>query len=104
MPPQLRIDRPAVRSGQVHVEYSHHLVTLPGTMSAYVSVWQSPQDLRDDVRALREYLREPERMLLLALMGRLAAEPTFSAATRTALTGRIVTFDGDSLTSPFVVS
>lgn len=104
MPPQLRIDRPSVRSGNVVLEYSHHLNALPVSPMGYGVAWQSLADLRDDLQAFREYLRQPERMVLLALMGRLAADPTFNAATRTALTGRIITLDADSLTAPLVVT
>lgn len=104
MPPQLRIDRPRLQAGKVIFEYSHHLTALSPQWMGYGFGKESLADLREDLRTLRDYLRQPEQMLLLAIMGHIAADQNLGAATRAAITGRVITFDDTSLASPLVIT
>jgi len=102
MPPQLRIDRLRRVSGRVVAEYSHHLNTLPAQAQGYGCACENLQDLREQVQALRDFLRQPEQMLLLAILARLQADPTLS--TPGAFTGRVLTFDDTNLTDPIAIT
>lgn len=102
MPAQLRIDRPRRVAGKIILEYSHHLTSLPVQAQGYGLAWESLPDLREQLQNLREYLRQPEVMALLTILGRLEADPTLSALAN--LQGRILTFDSASLTSPLAIT
>lgn len=84
------------------LEFSHHLVTLPAQPMSFGLGWNSVADVRDKIQELREFLRQPEQMALLAIMGRLAVDQTLSNPA--ALQGRILTFDDTSLTSPMGIT
>ena len=102
MPPQLRLDRIRRISGRMLLDHTHDLVSVPAQWQGETFAWESVLDLREHVQRLRDFLQRPEQLVLLNLMGRLAADPT--VATPAAFQGRIITFDHTSIVAPFGVT
>ena len=79
----LRIDASRLVDGQPVLEYTHTWDTLPAQPSGIGCVWPSVEDMLEQARTLRDWLRQPEQLVLLHLLAAFdldAATPSNRAA------------------------
>ena len=92
----LRIDASRLVDGQPVLEYTHTWDTLPAQASGTGCAWPSVEDMLAQARTLRDWLRQPEQLVLLHLLAVFdldVATPTDRAADTALATrrGAIVT-------------
>lgn len=96
---QLRIDATRLVKGQPVLEYTHGEGPLPLRPSGTGCAWGSVEDMLAQARVLRDWLAQPEQLVLLQVMAAFnlaAATPTDRAAATSlaTLSGKTITATG----------
>lgn len=98
MAAQLRIDAARLVKGQPVLEYSHTTADpLPKAPQGYGCAWETLDDMLAQARTLRDWLAQPEQLVLLHLLQAFdvdvpPAPRDVDAAVQT-LPGKVVTLD-----------